>query len=525
MIHPRLEQVYAILDKDLLRVLESSTDQHERRARRADKLSAILAELEDAYGGAHTMVHEVRRRVLAKIHEVAAEQLAAASEGERRGSLEVYCDDAHAHCLAMLAQALEHAVELLSAHERDTYEVHVALRTIRTIEQCERLQPARPIEWRMGRNEAYGQAEGDDTGGGRGGEDGVDSDTDWVSLSESRRRKVDSQMLASFHRRKDALSSFVKGGSERSMKRTFDRRSKSKGISQEMRERIDRIYNPAKYASKAEKKEQLRSVEGYLKALDLDGDGLVSREEYAAAFHVMDIDGDGKLSKEEYFLGGALPFKKLDKDGDGVITFEEFQKGYDIMDKDNDGQLTRAEFMVLFREAPKVRNSVDDYLKALDLDGDGFVSREEYEAAFRVMDIDGDGKLTKEEYFLGGALPFKKLDKDGDGVITFEEFQKGYDILDKDKDGLVSRAEFMVHFKPNIMHRLTHFAESRHQKIQRLLAKTTSATILRDEMEKMDRKGVDSQTWIRAQAKELQKQLRDKNIAKQRRNVIMLGEG
>jgi hypothetical protein len=44
-------------------------------------------------------------------------------------------------------------------------------------------------------------------------------------------------------------------------------------------------------------------------------------------------------------------------------------------------------------------------------------------------------------------------------------------------------------------------------------------------MEKMDRKGVDSQTWIRAQAKELQKQLRDKNIAKQRRNVIMLGEG
>ena len=554
-ILPRLEQVYAILEKDLMRVLESSTDQHERRARRADKLSEILAELEEAYGvgdkakhflqgnraqrggssgggggagggGGRTMASEVWRRTLAKIHEVAAEQLAAASEGERRGSLEVYCDDAHAHCLAMLAQALEHAGELLSAHDRDTYEVHVALRTIRTIEQCERLQPARPIEWRMGRNEAYGQAEGDDTGSGRGGEDGVDSDTEWVSLSESRRRKVDSQMLASFHRRKDALNSFVKGGSERSMKRTLDHRSKSKVVSQEMRERIDRIYNPAKYASKAVQREQLRTVEGYLKALDLDGDGLVSREEYAAAFHVMDIDGDGMLSKEEYFLGGALPFKKLDKDGDGVITFEEFQKGYDIMDKDNDGQLTRAEFMVLFkREAPKVENTVEGYLKALDLDGDGFVSREEYEAAFRVMDIDGDGMLSKEEYFLGGALPFKKLDKDGDGVITFEEFQKGYDILDKDKDGQVSRAEFMVHFKPNLMHRLTHFAESRHQKIQRLLAKNTSATILRDEMEKMDRKGVDSQTWIRAQAKELQKQLRDKNIAKQRRNVIMLGEG
>jgi len=461
MIHPRLEQVYAILEKDLMRVLESSTEQHERRARRADKLSAIIAELEEAYGvgdkakhflqggraqrggggggggggdgggggggggGGRTMASDQWRRTLAKIHEVAAEQLAAASEGERRGSLEVYCDDVHAHCLAMLAQALEHAGELLSAHERDTYEVHVALRTIRTIEQCERFQPARPIEWRMGRNEADGLAKGEDTGGGRGGEGGEDSDTDWVSLSESRRRKVDSQMLASFHRRKDALSSFVKGGSESSTTRTFDRRSKSKGMDPKLRERIERIYNPARYA-------------------------------------------------------------------------------------------------------PKVEQSIEGYLKTLDLDGDGLVSREEYDAAFRVMDVDGDGMLTKDEYFLGGALPFWKLDTDGDGAITFEEFQKGFDILDKEKNGQVSRAEFMVHFKPNLMYREPQFEMCRathFEKRGRLLDNTTKQTILRDEMDKMNRKGMDSDTWLRAQAHELQKQLRGKNIAKQRRNIILLGEG
>ena len=455
-------QVNAILEKDLMRVLESSTDQHERRARRADKLSEILAELEEAYGdgekakhflkgsraqrgggggggggggsgggsgggdGTLTMGHEVWRRVLAKIHEVAAEQIAAAAEGERRGSLEVYCDDVHAHCLAMLAQALEHAGELLSAYDRDSYEVHVALRTIRTIEQCERLQPAQPIEWRMGRNEADGQAEGDDAGGGRGGE--MDSDTDWVLLSESWRRKVDSQMLASFHRRKDALSSFVKGGSERSMKRTFDRRSNSKAIDQKLRERIERIYNPARYAPKV---------------------------------------------------------------------------------------------------APKVEQSIEGYLQALDLDGDGLVSREEYDAAFRVMDVDGDGMLTKEEYFLGGALPFWKLDRDGDGAITFEEFQEGYAILDKDKDGRVSRAEFMVHFKPNLMCREPHSDMYRvtQKKLGRRLDKTTKESMLRDEMDKMDRKGMDSETWLRAQAHELQKQLRGQNITKQRRNIILLGEG
>jgi Ca2+-binding EF-hand superfamily protein len=180
------------------------------------------------------------------------------------------------------------------------------------------------------------------------------------------------------------------------------------------------------------------------------------------------------------------------------------------------------------RYAPKVEQSIEGYLKTLDLDGDGLVSREEYDAAFRVMDVDGDGMLTKDEYFLGGALPFWKLDTDGDGAITFEEFQKGFDILDKEKNGQVSRAEFMVHFKPNLMYREPQFEMCRathFEKRGRLLDNTTKQTILRDEMDKMNRKGMDSDTWLRAQAHELQKQLRGKNIAKQRRNIILLGEG
>ena len=135
--------------------------------------------------------------------------------------------------------------------------------------------------------------------------------------------------------------------------------------------------------------------------------------------------------------------------------------------------------------------------------------------------------LSKEEYFLGGALPFWKLDRDGDGAITFEEFQEGYDILDKDKDGRVSRAEFMVHFKPNLMCREPHSDMYRvtQKKLGRRLDKTTKESMLRDEMDKMDRKGMDSETWLRAQAHELQKQLRGQNITKQRRNIILLGEG
>ena len=72
------------------------------------------------------------------------------------------------------------------------------------------------------------------------------------------------------------------------------------------------------------------------------------------------------------------------------------------------------------------------------------VTREEYEAAFRIMDKNKDGKLTKEEFNLSSAMPFEKLDLDGDGIITFDEYKKGFDMLDLDKDGKLTKAEFML---------------------------------------------------------------------------------
>ena len=56
---------------------------------------------------------------LAMIHDVADSQMAAAAEGERRGSLEVYCTDAQTEALAQYAQALRHAANMLTTYGYD----------------------------------------------------------------------------------------------------------------------------------------------------------------------------------------------------------------------------------------------------------------------------------------------------------------------------------------------------------------------------------------------------------------------
>jgi len=184
--------------------------------------------------------------MLLMIHDVASEQLAAAAEGERRSTLESYCDDAHAHCLAMLAQALKHAAQLLSEHERGSYEVHVALRTVRTVAEAERLHPGRPIEWRPStEQDAEVEWADEKAGGWRQGGDAKDEHSGILGQIAARPR-IDAATLASFHRRKDAVSSFLKDqrskSSDRSFARTFNSK-KAVQVSDEMRDRIQRIYS------------------------------------------------------------------------------------------------------------------------------------------------------------------------------------------------------------------------------------------------------------------------------------------
>lgn len=85
------------------------------------------------------------------------------------------------------------------------------------------------------------------------------------------------------------------------------------------------------------------------------------------------------------------------------------------------------------KAAPEGKPQGRPGIEKLDLDKDGKVTREEFEAAgreraekaFAKLDANGDASISKEEFLANGpergAKAFERLDRNGDGVLTKED--------------------------------------------------------------------------------------------------------
>jgi Ca2+-binding EF-hand superfamily protein len=99
--------------------------------------------------------------------------------------------------------------------------------------------------------------------------------------------------------------------------------------------------------------------------------------------------------------GAQLRWQKLDKDGDGFISRNEWDrkpKAFDRLDSNKDGVLTLEEAKQSARQRGKARQQ--NRLKQLDKDGNGAISREEWPRqpkAFDRLDTNKDGVLTEAE--------------------------------------------------------------------------------------------------------------------------------
>jgi len=98
-------------------------------------------------------------------------------------------------------------------------------------------------------------------------------------------------------------------------------------------------------------------------------------------------------------------------------------------------------------------------IKAMDTNGDGVISRAEFDAfhanRFKEMDANGDGKLTPDEITTernkilknGQDKRFDAADANHDGMLTREETKKNpmlfrhFDEMDANHDGKVTREE------------------------------------------------------------------------------------
>jgi Ca2+-binding EF-hand superfamily protein len=214
-------------------------------------------------------------------------------------------------------------------------------------------------------------------------------------------------------------------------------------------------------------------------AIDANKDGYLTWAEFEAArardFALFDANKDGRISPREFIdRPGSDPgrraqrerrFREIDKNGDGQITREEYAAFgrliFDKLDGDRDGRVSRAEFEEALTGGPPLPPpgpGEEGPLRALfdriDQNRDGFVAQSELDAArneeFQRLDGNGDGRLTRDEYVAArgreAGRRFDELDRERKGFLTrLDYLEVGRRMLraaDRDRDGRLSWEEF-----------------------------------------------------------------------------------
>lgn len=115
---------------------------------------------------------------------------------------------------------------------------------------------------------------------------------------------------------------------------------------------------------------------GWMKSVDTDKDGSISKAEFDALFNKIDTNHDGKLDKAE-----LSAYRKSMWEQRRAEMKADFEAKFKAADKNNDGALTRDEFKAAF---PRMANRFDK----LDANHDGKVTMPEIQADMERMHKD-----------------------------------------------------------------------------------------------------------------------------------------
>lgn len=178
-----------------------------------------------------------------------------------------------------------------------------------------------------------------------------------------------------------------------------------------------------------------------------------------AKYRAIDMNGDGRVTRNEWRQSFERSFDNHDWNGDGILSGDEVKTWKDSdddwnnqgrrwgsrrwnkmgkIDQNNDGQISRSEW----------RGSAEDFNR-VDDDGNGFLTALEIrEYRFEQMDVNRDNRITRSEW-RGRESAFDALDLNKNGVLKPSEYlnpaQTGsgtFASLDANRDGKISRSEW-----------------------------------------------------------------------------------
>lgn len=153
--------------------------------------------------------------------------------------------------------------------------------------------------------------------------------------------------------------------------------------------------------------------------IDTKNQGYIDKAELQTAFDQISTDGQGSASDLDNFVSS------VDADGDGKITKQELTDSFKQVSDALNAQFDASR--ISYAEAPSPP-SVDEIFSSLDTKNQGYLDKEELQAAFDQQSgssIDNGDKVDQI---------FKTLDTDGDNKITKEELSAGIDRLGDQQD-------------------------------------------------------------------------------------------
>jgi Ca2+-binding EF-hand superfamily protein len=152
----------------------------------------------------------------------------------------------------------------------------------------------------------------------------------------------------------------------------------------------------------------------------------------------------------------SMRFRRMDANNDGKIARDEWRgnpRAFQNYDWNNDGVLSGEEVSVNGERRGNARNDVvenEDRFDYLDVNGNGFIDRNEWDGGryvFDRLDANRDSRLTRAEWDTVGRSSnnFATLDANRDGRITLNEWpwtHRAFDDQDANRDGTLSQDEF-----------------------------------------------------------------------------------